>query len=443
MIFILVVIVAGLIYWFLPEITRWATSTWNNIIQTLGIGLALIAILLVIIISMCVQGKSSLLFKRWNILFGGCVFAVAFWGLLTFFSAGLGGTAGESIISESPAIGIMRLCGLVLLGFLFVAARATINAIANIFILLGKGIKSIWLFIFRPGRSRPKPVKSPEPLVARIELEEEKNMAPVEVIQDEPTKEISPPQIASEPVVSETWEPGKYQPAITVGGWQLPPIGILDKTVETDISQSEVEKRGEMIINALASYNVEAKIVQINVGPTVTQFGVEPGWDRKFKDIKERDKDGNVNIRTEEVAKTRVKVERISSLSNDLALALAAPGIRIEAPVPGKPWVGIEVPNATFSSVNLRSIIESNAYQKTRAKSSLTLALGKGAGGETVVADLPKMPHLLIAGATGSGKSVFINSSICCLLTCNTPDDLKFIMIDPKRVELVTFDGLP
>ena len=441
MIFFLVVIVGGLIYWFLPEITRWATNTWDSIIQTLGIGLALIVILLIIIISMCVQGKSSLLFKHWNILFGGCVFAIAFWGLVTFFSASLGGTTGESIISDSPIIGILRLCGLVLLGFLFVAARATINAIANIFIFLGRGIKSIWLFIIMPGRSKPKPVKSPEPVVARIE--EEKEVAPVEIIQEEPVKEISHPQVASEPIVSETWEPGKYQPAVTVGGWQLPPIGILDKTVEADISQSEVEKRGEMIINALASYNVEAKITQINVGPTVTQFGVEPGWDRKFKDIKERDKDGNVSIRTEEVSKTRVKVERISSLANDLALALAAPGIRIEAPVPGKPWVGIEVPNATFSSVNLRSIIESNAYQKTRAKSSLTLALGKGAGGETLVADLAKMPHLLIAGATGSGKSVFINSSICCLLTCNTPDDLKFIMIDPKRVELVTFDGLP
>jgi DNA segregation ATPase FtsK/SpoIIIE-like protein len=442
MIFILVVIVAGLIYWFWPEITRWANHSWDSIIQTLGIGLALIVILLAIITSMCVQGKSSLLFKRWNILFGGCIFAVAFWGLVTFFSAGLGGTAGESIISDSPVIGILRLCGLVLLGFLFVAARATINAIANIFIYLGKGIKSVWLLIIRPGRSKLKPVKSPELVIAQIE-EEQEVVAPAEVIQEEPVKEISPPQVASEPVVSETWEPGKYQPAVTIGGWQLPPIGILDKTVEADISQPEVEKRGEMIINALASYNVDAKIVQINVGPTVTQFGVEPGWDRKFKDIKERDKDGNVNIRTEEVSKTRVKVERISSLANDLALALAAPGIRIEAPVPGKPWVGIEVPNNTFSSVNLRSIIESNAYQKTRAKSSLTLALGKGAGGETIVADLAKMPHLLIAGATGSGKSVFINSSICCLLTCNTPDDLKLIMIDPKRVELVTFDGLP
>jgi S-DNA-T family DNA segregation ATPase FtsK/SpoIIIE len=441
MIFILIVIVAGLIYWFLPEITRWATHTWESIILTLGIGLALIVILLAIIISICVQGKSSLLFKRWNVVFGGCAFAVAFWGLIAFFSDSLGGTAGKNIISDSPAIGILRLFGLVLLGFLFVAARATINAIASIFKFFEKSIQFIWLLIIKPMRSERKPIKKREPAVTKITEEIEE--APAEIAQEKLVKEISAPQVASEPIVTETWEPGKYQPAVTVGGWQLPPIGILDKNVETEISQPEVEKRGELIINALASYNVEAKIIQINVGPTVTQFGVEPGWDRKYKEIKERDKDGNVKVRTEEVSKTRVKVERISSLANDLALALAAPGIRIEAPVPGKPWVGIEVPNATFSSVNLRSIIESNAYQKTRAKSSLTLALGKGAGGETLVADLAKMPHLLIAGATGSGKSVFINSSICCLLTCNTPDDLKFIMIDPKRVELVTFDGLP
>ena len=138
-----------------------------------------------------------------------------------------------------------------------------------------------------------------------------------------------------------------------------------------------------------------------------------------------------------------MKVERINSLANDLALALASPSIRIEAPIPGKAMVGIEVPNATFSSVKLRSIIESAAFQKMRAKSKLTIALGTGAGGETIVADLARMPHLLVAGATGSGKSVFLNSSICSLIMNNTPDDLQIIMIDPKRVELVTYGGLP
>jgi S-DNA-T family DNA segregation ATPase FtsK/SpoIIIE len=170
---------------------------------------------------------------------------------------------------------------------------------------------------------------------------------------------------------------------------------------------------------------------------------VEPGWDIKTREIKERDKDGNVQTRTEEVSRTRVKVDRITSLANDLALALAASSIRIEAPVPGKAIIGIEVPNAVSAAVSLRGVIETSVFQKMAAKSKLTVALGKGAGGEAGVADLTKMPHLLIAGATGSGKTVCLNSIIACLLMQNTPDELRFIMIDPKRVELTPYNSIP
>ncbi len=226
-------------------------------------------------------------------------------------------------------------------------------------------------------------------------------------------------------------------------GWQLPLITILDEPAEMALNQSDMEKRAQLIEEAINSYGVEAKVVQINVGPTVTQFGVEPGWDRKYKKIRERDKDGRVIIRMEEVSRTRVKVDRISALASDLALALAAPSIRIEAPVPGKSIVGVEVPNTTFDVVNLRGVIESIAFQNAYARSKLAIALGKGAGGETVAAELDKMPHLLIAGATGSGKTACLNSIICSLLIYNTPDDVQFIMIDPKRVELVNFNSLP
>ncbi len=136
-------------------------------------------------------------------------------------------------------------------------------------------------------------------------------------------------------------------------------------------------------------------------------------------------------------------MERITSLANDLALALAAPSIRIEAPVPGTSVVGVEVPNTISSSVSLRGVIETSAFQKVEARSKLALALGKGAGGEAIAADLTKMPHLLIAGATGSGKTVCLNSIICCLLLHNTPNDIKFIMVDPKRVELTPFNSIP
>jgi len=182
---------------------------------------------------------------------------------------------------------------------------------------------------------------------------------------------------------------------------------------------------------------------QINAGPAVTQFGLEPGWDRKFKEKKEKDRDGSVRVRLEEVSKTRVKVERITSLANDLALALAAPSIRIEAPVPGKSVVGIEVPNTNLSMVSLRGVIETGSFQKIEARSKLALALGKGAGGESVAGDLSRMPHLLIAGATGSGKTVCLNTVVCGLLMYNTPNDVRFIMVDPKRVELTPYNSIP
>ncbi len=245
-------------------------------------------------------------------------------------------------------------------------------------------------------------------------------------------------------VAQEVWKKYGESGAITTAdGWKLPPLEMLDDTPEIEFSQADNMKKAKLIEDALASYGVEGKVVQINVGPTVTQFGIEPGWDRKLKEIKEKDKNGDLQRKIEEVGRTRVKVDRITSLSNDLSLALAAPSIRIEAPVPGKSVVGIEVPNSNIGVVSLRSVVESNVFQKSESKTKMTVALGKGAGGESVIGDLSKMPHLLIAGATGSGKTVCIHALVCCLLLYNTPNDLRFIMIDPKRVELTSYNSLP
>jgi S-DNA-T family DNA segregation ATPase FtsK/SpoIIIE len=245
-------------------------------------------------------------------------------------------------------------------------------------------------------------------------------------------------------VAQEVWKKyGEAGAEVTPDGWKLPPIEILDNAPEVEFSQADNIKKAKLIEDALGSYGVEGKVVQINVGPTVTQFGLEPGWDRKLKEIKEKDKNGDVQVKIEEVSKTRVKVDRITSLSNDLSLALAAPSIRIEAPVPGKSIVGIEVPNTTIGVVSLRGVVESNVFQKMEAKTKLAIALGKGAGGESVVGDLTKMPHLLIAGATGSGKTVCIHAIICGFLLYCTPGDVRFIMIDPKRVELTSYNSLP
>jgi len=277
----------------------------------------------------------------------------------------------------------------------------------------------------------------PAPQVLKPEPEEEEVSVPQTPAPARPQRELRQ-------VAQEVWKKyGESPELVTVDGWRLPPIDILDKTSEVEFGQADNVQRAKLIEEALASYGVEAKVVQINAGPTVTQFGVEPGWDRKMKEIRERDRDGNVSVKREEISKTRVKVERITSLANDLALALAAPSIRIEAPVPGKSVVGVEVPNVVSSMVSLRGVIETSAFQKIEARSKLSLALGKGAGGEAIAADLSKMPHLLIAGATGSGKTVCLNAVICCLLMHNIPNEVQFIMVDPKRVELTPFNSIP
>jgi S-DNA-T family DNA segregation ATPase FtsK/SpoIIIE len=447
---LLAVAIVALIVWFWSDISNWATATWKALLGLFGLGLILTAAFIGILIWMIGSGRFWLFTKYWKWWLGGIPLAFAVWGILAFFSPGsgivseatLGGKIGKNIITDSYLIGALRLAGLIFLGILIIVPRWTWRLITNIFKGIGKFFLLLWQAIRKASQRAPK-VK-PEPVQVEIEFgkAEEKQDEPEPTPVPKPTPVMAPPKVTEAPPL-EAWEPGKYQPVLTPGGWQLPPITILDKPAEVELSRSEIEKRAELIQEALGSYGVDAKVVQINVGPTVTQFGVEPGWDRKYKEIRERDKDGEIQVRTEEISKTRVKVDRISALASDLALALAASSIRIEAPVPGKSIVGIEVPNTTFGLVNLRSVIESASFQKTFAKSKLALALGKGAGGETVAADLSRMPHLLIAGATGSGKTACLNSIICCLLMHNTPDEVQYIMIDPKRVELVNFNTLP
>jgi S-DNA-T family DNA segregation ATPase FtsK/SpoIIIE len=209
---------------------------------------------------------------------------------------------------------------------------------------------------------------------------------------------------------------------------RLPPLDILNSLSPQSFSDTDARYKARVIEETLVSFGVPAKVVEIKQGPVVTQFGVEPGY------IERRDRDGRVKRR-------KVRVSRIQALVNDLALALAAAPIRIEAPVPGQPIVGIEVPNSTVSLVSLREVVESQGFQ--RLKSKLKIALGADVSGQPIMADLGLMPHLLIAGATGSGKSVCINSIVTCLLFHNTPETLRLLMIDPKMVELVGFNGVP
>lgn len=220
-------------------------------------------------------------------------------------------------------------------------------------------------------------------------------------------------EVKEKPVVIDS----PVQSGVEQNEYVFPPIGLLDfpkGPSQSDISH-ELKNNAARLIDTLRSFGVEAKIVEISRGPAVTRYELQPA--------------------------PGVKISKITSLSDDIALNLASAGVRIEAPIPGKAAIGIEVPNKKVNIVSIREIIDTTAFSVARSK--LTIALGKDIAGNVTFADIDKMPHLLIAGATGSGKSVCINSIILSLLYKASPQDVRFLMVDPKVVELGVYNGIP
>ena len=209
---------------------------------------------------------------------------------------------------------------------------------------------------------------------------------------------------------------------------QLPPLTLLVQDEKNALDENRILVAADKIEKTLAEFGVPSRVVGYRVGPTVTQFAVEPGF------VERSGPDGQMQ-------KQKVRVAQISALQRDLALSLAAERLRIEAPVPGHSYVGIEVPNISTAPVRLRAILESPEFK--RIQSPLAIALGRDVSGQPVAADLIRMPHLLIAGTTGSGKSVCLASIITCLAMNNTPENLHLVVLDPKMVELLRFNGLP
>jgi S-DNA-T family DNA segregation ATPase FtsK/SpoIIIE len=206
--------------------------------------------------------------------------------------------------------------------------------------------------------------------------------------------------------------------------WVLPIVtDILDEGSAPEVNEEFIQQRARLIEDTLSSFGAPAQVVEISRGPAITQFGVEP----LFLETRSGPK--------------RVRVNKISALADDLALALSAPRIRIQAPVPGRGFVGIEVPNDEMTLVALHDIIEGEIFQ--RKKTPMGFALGRDVAGIPQIANLETMPHLLIAGTTGSGKSVCVNSILTSFLLHNSPDDLRLVLVDPKRVELTNYNGIP
>ena len=264
----------------------------------------------------------------------------------------------------------------------------------------------------QPRRSEPKQASKPQsntdskqevPLPIGVEAEPEK--AIVEVVQKPSAKKQKPPVPVPAP-----------RPA-SAGAYQLPPVDILDpippaknREIKTDTGTA-----AKILIETLAEFAIEAQVVNVEEGPVVARYELLPA--------------------------PGVRIERIAGLSNNLAMALKATSVRVQAPIPGKGLVGIEVPNAIATMICLRQIIEGDVWRAGKAK--VPLALGTDVGGNNIVADLTSMPHLLVAGATGSGKTVCMNSILIGLLMSKTPQELRLLLVDPKIVEFSVFNDLP
>jgi DNA segregation ATPase FtsK/SpoIIIE, S-DNA-T family len=210
---------------------------------------------------------------------------------------------------------------------------------------------------------------------------------------------------------------------------ELPPLTLLMGDNATRADERTINQTAGLIMKTLSEFGIPATVIGYRVGPSVTQFAVQPGFIKR---------PGSDDVDAQQM---KVRVAQIAALEKDLTLALSAQRLRIEAPVPGKPYVGIEVPNTQSSVVRMKSILESESFHKVGAP--LAIGLGRDVSGNPLVADLARMPHMLVAGSTGSGKSVCITSIAACLAMNNTPEELRIVMIDAKMVELIRFNGLP
>ena len=427
-------VVGGVAFLMIPSAREW-------IVSSLGIGWAPVgafaAATLVLLFS-----RPSLLVRRWRWWPVGIIaVAMAVVALSVvegrsgvFYSYGLAGEWGYLTTAGSPALaGVELLAGMVLISLLAIprAARGyalglryAAISVCNALIFLGLGMYKLGVWsaaaVVVVGRGIGSRIGSRR---RDDEIPEKLRPSP-NLVADVPEPSPPPgPAPAPMPNISRS------------GGWQLPPLETLAPPEPHRIDGSAVAAMSDDIKDALAEHGVYVDVEDVKAGPRVIRFGLVPGYvpprlDKNGEPAKQRP--------------SRVRVGDIAKRQKDLALALKSPYIRIiETPEPGEGLVGLEVPNPSPGKVLMRSIVEEPEFSKIVQKGGLAFALGQDAGGQSLALDLAAMPHLLIAGATGSGKSVCINSLVASLLMTRPPDELRMIMVDPKRVELTPFNGIP
>ncbi len=286
------------------------------------------------------------------------------------------------------------------------------------------GVFNVWALV----ETRLLHIAETEPMLASPSATDEEHPKPASKPRA-PRKRSQPlpPEFRTSlrPQETKDEKPVKPQPRAE----RLPPLNLFPGEQSSRPDERTINQTAGLIMKTLSEFGIPAQVIGYRVGPAVTQFAIQPGFIKK------------PGSNEDDAQQMKVRVAQIAALEKDLTLALSAERLRIEAPVPGKPYVGIEVPNLRTSMVRLRPILETESFYK--ANSPLAIALGRDVSGQPLVADLSRMPHLLIAGATGSGKSVCITSIAACLAMNNAPEDLRLVMIDSKMVELLRFNGLP
>lgn len=398
------------------------------------------------------------LFRPWQWWLAGAGAVVLAIGILTFFhpeygelaNASLGGRWGQAMVGDSAWLGALKLLGVALVIPLIVYPYSVSRAYWVALSTTGKGIWFVLALLALgaqwTGRKVAGGVRSlahtlahretrPGWLTAAMEWRPRRgNVAAaaveVEVVEQPPAVKAAP--VPAAPVVA---PPANLSPVPVKGSeWQLPPMELLAPAESRQRDERPLKQMAGNIEKALADHGVSVEVADIKAGPRIVRFGLMPGWMEK----RGRDKGDGTAVSE----RRRVQVGSILAREKDLALAISAPSLRFE-PVPGEALLGLELPTPTPSKVTMREVMEAQDFRKIVGKGGLPIALGADAGGEAVAMDLAALPHVMIAGATGSGKSVCINSIIASFLMTKPPDQLRMLMVDPKQVELTPFNGIP
>ena len=396
-----------------------------------------------------------LLFRPWRWWLAGAGLVVLSIGLLTYIhpdygelaNASWGGRWGQAMVGDSAWLGILKLLAVALLIPLIVypyrfihiywVASFTAGKVAW-YLLYHLALALRWLArriaygIRTLASALAHRETRPRWLTALLDWRPRRR-APasvaIAVLPAAPVVAMPPPP---PPVPA---APPKLAPVPVKGSqWQLPPPELLSPAEARRTDDRPLKQMAASIESALADHGVRVEVADIKAGPRIVRFGLQPGWTEK------RGRDKGDGMAANE--RRRVQVGSILAREKDLALAISAPSLRFE-PVPGEALLGLELPTPTPSKVTMREVMESSDFRKIVGKGGLPIALGADAGGEPVAMDLAALPHMMIAGATGSGKSVCINSIIASFLMTKPPDQLRMLMIDPKQVELTPFNGIP